>query len=367
MKIMKKKVCQFIHPASPKIGDVALVQVTQIGANQFIEHSSGANLQIFPGSLIVGAFANRYAPDGFEGVIPEVLELDNVDLLNRGGVFGQVVSKNSAIPNPTKCKLLAFLGDEDGQGLNTLSHVSTEDTDRELNPTEIKLGNRKLIVVTGTSMNAGKSNTAKAIIYALTSAGESVVAGKVTGTAARKDALLMQTAGATDVCDFLDFGYPSTYLLSEKEILSLFWRMIEHLKARSERDSYIVIEIADGLFQREAEMILSNKEIKDYVNHFVFSCPDALSAITGYRWMQDNFDIRLTAISGPSANSSLGLKEIQRHLIDVPIFNNMVLDVPTIASIFQAQNPISEKAVKRAAMEMEVMPETIVPANFPIK
>jgi hypothetical protein len=52
--------------------------------------------------------------------------------------------------------------------------------------------------------------------------GYDVSASKVTGTASLKDILHMQDAGASIVNDFTHFGYPSTYLLEEKEVVKIF-------------------------------------------------------------------------------------------------------------------------------------------------
>ena len=247
--IPKNHIQGFADIQNPSLGDVALAQVISIGSHINIEQTLGGPLSIFPGTVLVGSFANRYAPDVFEGVIPD--ELDDsleIDLLNAGGVFGKVISRNSAKGVPTKLKLLGFLKNKDGKIINTLDYSFKT----KKNVAEKK--KKKVIVVTGTSMNSGKSNTAKAIVYALTSSGHSVVAGKVTGSAAKKDIWLMKTAGATDVCDFTDFGYPSTYLLSQDQTFELFWNIFSFLTEKCEKDGYIVLEIADGILQRETEI-----------------------------------------------------------------------------------------------------------------
>ena len=352
--VSPKKVDTFAKFRTPQMGDLVLAQVVSVGAHNVLEEASGSRLSIFPGSVFVGAFGNRYAPDQFEGKIPESLHVDaEVDLLSVGGVLGEVVSANSQIPEPTKCKVLSFLQDKEGNILNTLTHSKFESKKLK------KKNEPKLIIVTGSTMNAGKSNTAKAIVYALTAAGESVAAGKVTGTAAKKDVLLMRTAGALEVCDFVDLGYPSTYLIDEGELLEVFWNIYTYLSSFCEKDGYIVLEFADGIFQKEVEMLLNNQEIKDATSHFVFSCSDSLSAVAGVSRLKNDFEINVSAISGPSANSPLALQEVRRFLEEVPAFNNMVLDVPTIAQIFTASKIQTQEKVERKAEQIEVSPETV--------
>jgi hypothetical protein len=319
----------FADIQKPSLGDVALVQVISVGSHDTIEQTLGGPLSIFPGTVLVGAFANRYAPDVFEGIIPESFDESlEIDLLNAGGVLGEVVSRNSAKGLPSKVKLLAFLKDKNGKIINTLNYTfKTKNNQHEKK-------SKKVIVVTGSSMNSGKSNTAKAIVYGLTSSGHNVVAGKITGSAAKKDIWLMKTAGATDVCDFTDFGYPSTYLLSEEKTFELFWNIYSYLNEKSERNGYIVLEIADGILQRETEFLLSQPKIKEIIDYLVFSCCDSLSAIAGVQHISNKFGLEVCAISGPSANSPLGLREMKSSLKEMTTFNNMVLDVNSIIDVF---------------------------------
>ncbi|MCA9749958.1 MAG: hypothetical protein KC414_12690, partial [Romboutsia sp.] len=171
-------------------------------------------------------------------------------------------------------------------------------------------------------------------------------------TAAKKDIFLMRTAGAVEVCDFSDFGYPSTYLLPENELFSLFWNIYNYLNNRCEQGGYIVLEIADGIFQKEAEMLLSNLDVKSSIDYLVFSCCDSLSAVAGIERIENKFGMKVAAISGPAANSQLGLKEIAKFSKDVPAFNNMILDVQTIAETFTCSDYKKES--------VHVLPEAIV-------
>jgi hypothetical protein len=325
----KNHIQGFADIRKPALGDLALVQVISLGSLTSIEEPLGGPLSIFPGTVLVGAFANRYAPDVYEGIIPESFDDSlELDLLNIGGVLGTVISRNSAEGLPTKVKLLAFLKDKNGNIANTLNYSFKPKC------TAPEKQSKKVIVVTGTSMNSGKSNTAKAIVYALTSSGHSVVAGKVTGSAAKKDIWLMKTAGAMEICDFTDFGYPSTYLLSEEKTFELFWNIYSYLSEKCEKNGYIVLEIADGILQRETELLLSHPKIKNLIDHLVFSCCDSLSAIAGVRRISDKFGLNVCAVSGPAANSPLGLREMRTSFKDLPAFNNMVLDVNEIIDIF---------------------------------
>lgn len=314
----------------PAFGDMALVRVISLGGHVNLEQEHGQRFPIFVGSEFVAVFANRYAPDQYEGVIPESLHNPVIDLFNGGGTIGTVLNRNTSMGEPTKVEVISFFQDANGKIINTLDYGLPKPA-RLLNE---KQKDKTLIVITGSSMNAGKSHTAKMIIYGLTQAGKHVVAGKITGTAAKKDILLMQAAGAKTVVDFTSFGFPSTYKISEDQLTTIFWRMYTHLNAACPKGGYMVLEIADGVLEEEAYTLLSNFEITETIDHLVFSARDALSAFAGICMAKEEFDMEIVAVSGPIANSPLAIRELHMMLPDIPVFHNQILDAKTIESVF---------------------------------
>ncbi|RMG44362.1 MAG: hypothetical protein D6719_02045 [Candidatus Dadabacteria bacterium] len=311
-------------PEEPSFGDVAIVRVESIGKYTFVENRTGCQMKIFPGTIMLGVFSTRYAPDEWEALLPErVYEGAELHLLNRGGTLGVVTSINSGWGAPTTVKVLAFARNKNDQIVNTKDY-GIESHDRPpLNETE----DPKLILVVGSSMNAGKSNAAKSVVYSLTAAGYRVFGGKVTGTAARRDALLMRAAGALGIIDFTDFGYPSTYLLPEDELNRLFWRMYNYFRKQAGPDGYIVFEIADGILQRETAMLLANPDIRKKIHKLVFACSDPLSALAGVELLNERYNLDPAAIVGRVANSDLGIRELRSVVDHIPVLNSMVIDV----------------------------------------
>ena len=116
-----------------------------------------------------------------------------VDLLARSGIIGNVQVKNSSVKEPTQVKVLGYVCDLNGEVLNTRNYPL-------INPkkTEKKGDRSKLILFIGTSMNAGKSTSATACCWALTSMGYDVRASKVTGTASLKDILQIGRASCRE-------------------------------------------------------------------------------------------------------------------------------------------------------------------------
>ena len=66
------------------------------------------------------------------------------------------------------------------------------------------------VLIVGTSMSAGKTTVAKAIIRCLKEKGLSVVGAKLTGAGRYRDVLGMSDAGADAIFDFVDAGLPSS-------------------------------------------------------------------------------------------------------------------------------------------------------------
>lgn len=189
---------------------------------------------------------NRYAPDQYEGLVPKS-PVESFDLLGTGGVVSELVSKNELIRTPTKIKLLGYVCDFDGIVVNTRNHILVKPK-----ASKRKSKGEKLILCIGTAMNSGKTHAAAACCYALSSMGKTVRAAKITGTARLKDIFLMNDCGAEYVADFTYFGYPSTYMLDSEELLQIFNYF--DMKYGHDPKNYIVVEIADGVFQRETAM-----------------------------------------------------------------------------------------------------------------
>jgi hypothetical protein len=200
----------------PQVGDVVYGKVSRIGQHAELENKSGRIHRIDEGSMGIFVFGNRYAPDFYEGFVPSVTK-SKVDLLARSGVVGEVQVKNSSVKEPTQIKILGYIYDSEGQQLNTLNHPLIQPKNKDKKPDR-----SKLILFVGTSMNSGKSTSAAACCWAMTTMGYNVRSSKITGTASLKDILHMQDAGASVINDFTHFGFPSTYLLEEKDLLGVF-------------------------------------------------------------------------------------------------------------------------------------------------
>jgi hypothetical protein len=309
----------------PRCGDVVYGKVTRLGFHSNLENKSGRLHVLNDGSKSIFVYGNRYAPDHYEGRVPDRPSVE-VDLLSRSGIVGIVKSKNSALKDPTRIRILGYAVDAEGHVLNTRDYPLIVPSERPRKATS----RAKMVLVVGSSMNSGKSMTASACCWALSTIGYNVRASKVTGTASLKDILHMNDAGASVYNDFTHFGYPSTYLLEEAELLRIF-RDID-LKFANNPKNFWVVELADGVLQRETAMLLASPEVQSRIHRLVFCAGDALGCIGGLKVLQERFGLVPDAISGIVASSPLARMELNDYT-SVPTFDNLERSLEQISEV----------------------------------
>lgn len=321
---------------APVAGDIVFGTVTRIGQHASLENVSGRIHMIHHGTKAIFVFGNRYAPDYYEGLVPDELT-EEVDLLARSGIVGIVKTKNSMIKDATKIKVLGYVCDESGHVL------STRDFPLIKPRTMVKKQPRaKMILVCGTSMNSGKSLAAAACCRALSTAGYTVRASKVTGTASLKDILHMNDSGASPYSDFTYLGHPSTYLLEQDELLSIFNQL--DLKYANNPKNFWVVELADGIIQRETAILLRSPEVISRIHKFIFCASDAFGAIGGLGVLR-SFDLEPDALSGVCSSSPLLLRELS-EFTNIPFFNSAEPNVNMLANFLLSlgRSPMAYKA-----------------------
>jgi hypothetical protein len=308
----------------PEMGDVVYGKVTRLGQHVELENKSGRIHRLNEGSTAIFVFGNRYAPDFYEGVMPTTMT-NKVDLLARSGIIGHVQVKNSSVSEPTQIKVLGYICDANGDVLNTRDYPLIKPK-----KTEKKEDRSKLILFIGTSMNSGKSTSATACCWALTNMGYDVRASKVTGTASLKDILHMQDAGASIVNDFTHFGFPSTYLLEEKEVVKIFNDL--DLKYANNPKNYWCVELADGILQRETALLLRSPDVRSRIHKLIFAAHDTFGAIGGLNILKNEFGLVPDAISGVCSSSPLFLRELA-EFTDIPVFNNIDCNLKQLSEL----------------------------------
>lgn len=328
----------------PCVGDVVYGEILRLGQHSSIENASGRIHTIHDGKRSVFVFGNRYAPDYYEAFVPQQ-HCEKVDMVARSGVVGIVNTKNSLIKDPTTVKILGYVCDKSGEILNTLKFplVKPKSSVR-------KYPRARMILVCGTSMNSGKSFAAKACCWALTSRGYKVRAAKVTGTASLKDILHMNDAGAEPYADFTYLGYPSTYMLDESELLSVFDRL--DLKYANNPKNYWVVEFADGIVQRETKILLNSPHVRSRIHKLIFCANDAFGAIGGLNRLE-SMGLRPDALSGVCTSSPLHVRELSLFT-KIPIFDSVGTDADYLVNILR------KSAKKRSKKQLIADPSACV-------
>ena len=280
-------------------GALVLARVLEISRHKEIESSCGCKMTLYPGDVFVGVLGDRYATDQFhaygriQGPIGQIVGI--------GGLVGEVVSMNTRMIPPTTVEYVGRLADADGRPLRTQQFQRL--------PAPIIAPGATTIFTLGASMNAGKTTTGVQVIRSLTAEGFQVAAAKITGTACRKDLNLFHDGGAINVLDFTHAGWPSTANLSKDELLCIAGRVRAALQECD--PDFVVMEIADGLLQRETMLMLEDEAFRASIDAVTFAGPDALSCEAGVRRLKALGGVELLATAGMVANSALGIAEVE--------------------------------------------------------
>ena len=320
----------------PEIGDIVYGRICLMGQHSSLENASGRIHMIHDDTKAVFVYGNRYAPDYYEGLIPGTMT-EEVDLIARSGMIGTAITKNSLIKDPTRVKIMGYVCDKSGKVLNTRNFPLIKAKNNVK-----KQPRAKMILVCGTSMNSGKSMAAAACCWALTSMGYNVRASKATGTASLKDILHMNDAGASPYADFTYLGYPSTYMLPQDELLSIFNHL--DLKYANNPKNFWVVELADGIIQRETRMLLESDEVRSRIHKLLFCASDAFGAIGGLNILK-NLGLIPDALSGVCSSSPLHIREL-KEFTNIPVFNSAKPDRNSLGKILRELSQIQQEKIK---------------------
>ena len=323
-----------VNTHKPNAGDVALFEVLTLGKHTRIQCAEKRNRHIYPGDTILAAFGTRYATNQLEGYVPET-PLEEYHILGQGGVIGELKSmhQNFVRKGPTTLKMIGYATDDKNKVINTKYLKDDEVPFIGLKPNGVKV-----ILSIGGSMDSGKTTTAAFLCKGLKNAGKRVVFTKLTGTVYSKDTDFVKDCGADFVTDFSQWGFPSTFMCSEQEILNLYQNMIYQLSDL--KPDYIVMEIADGLLQRETNILLNNKEFIDTINHIVYSDGNSTGALGGIRFLNE-MNLKPFAISGRFTMAPLLIEEVKAHT-NIPVLTLEDLSNANVLGYFEEINtPIS--------------------------
>ena len=272
----------------PVAGDLVLAIIDSLGQHPGLQLPGGRRRQLFPGDEIVVAYGNRYASNQFESVVPETL--GPCHLAAGGGIASRVVSAHGRMRAPTQITPIGLLGDAEGRRINLRDYA--------LAPASFvgDLPVPTTVAVVGTGMDSGKTQSCAYLVRGLMAAGLRVGYAKVTGTGAGGDTWLLKDAGASPALDFTDAGMATTYLAAHEDIEAVLVTLMAHI-ARAGADA-IVLEIADGVLQRETAALLRSPVFASLVGGIVMASQDSMGASAGVNWLRQHARPPVLALSG---------------------------------------------------------------------
>ncbi len=310
--VVLKNIKGFKNKKIIKAGDILLVEVLVIGNFDKIETGDGKMRKIKRGDKLLLTQANRYATKFQEVKISN----QKVILASLGGIVGIVKKKNNF--EYTNLKILGYAFSEKNVFLN-IKNFKNISLEKKCFKTSFAKTNQKtkIITVFGSDMDVGKTTCATNLITKYTDNDLAVNYGKITGTSRMKDLLNSKKAGAKLVMDFNDCGYASTYKISSIELKEILQKI--HLTLKTNNPDYIIFEIADGLLQREVQMILKDKILNKFNPIVYFCCREALSAGEALRIFK-RYNLKINFISGLIMSSDLKVQEIKKNF-NINCFN----------------------------------------------
>ncbi|MGE9807944.1 DUF1611 domain-containing protein [Janibacter sp. G1551] len=315
----------------PRAGDVVLARVVEIGKHTRLESPVSRRQLLFPGTEILVAYGDRYAPDQFLAHVPD--SLAPCHLVAGGGVAGLVTEQHVSIDAATAIEPIGLLADAHGRVTldrfapmgSATHHLATSASTATTSTATASLP--PVVAVLGSSMNSGKSTVLASLVNGFSNAGLRVAAGKATGTGAGNDPNQFRDAGASPVLDFTDFGHATTFRVGHERIVEILRAMVLELAAGA--PDVVVIEIADGVYQEDTRRLLEDPVFAEHVDQVLFAAQDALGAVAGLQVL-DAAKVATVAVSGVLTSSPLATREAA-GVLGVPVIDTYALREPEVA------------------------------------
>jgi hypothetical protein len=182
-------------------GDYVACEVLDSGPSAYrFETPSGDYEEAGPGDRIIGALGKRAATLEAVGDWQAVGDDLVLDALTAAGVLGRCTSVAVGLEPLARARYLGH-AIRDGEPCTMLGSVE---------PTPSRALEAPVALIIGTSMDAGKTVAARAIVRELKAMGMRVAGAKLTGVGRYRDILAMRDEGADYIADFVDAGLPST-------------------------------------------------------------------------------------------------------------------------------------------------------------
>lgn len=277
------------------MGDYVLAEVVGDPRGRFVEAARGRMIELAEGDLLIGALGSRFATLEATGSWEDVGDDGLMELLSGGGLLGRCRSLSTLLPDLARLQYLGHVL-EGGERRTMSDCVPAPEQEEDLRA--------PLVLITGTSMSAGKTTAAKVVIRRLKHMGLSVLGAKLTGAGRYRDILAMSDAGADRILDFVDAGLPSTYCAERayrEALTSMLGGMASHAV------DVVVVEIgASPLEPYNGEIAIS--AIRDLIAVHILCASDPYAvagALQAYELVPD-------LVTGTTSNTEAGVQLVER-------------------------------------------------------
>jgi len=272
------------------------------GVPYLVENPQGRMVEAVAGDLLIGALGRRAATLEATGDWESVEADLRLQSLTPAGIFGRLTSRAVAL---TSIPTLAYRGHvmREGRPCRMADFVVAPQGEAPLSP---------VVLIIGTSMDAGKTVAAKAIVRRLKDRGLRVAGAKLTGVARYRDILAMSDAGADVIADFIDGGLPSTVVdeQSYTRALRIVMQMLAH-----ERPDVIVVEAGASPLEPYNGSI-AIRELGEHVRCTVLCASDPY-AVVG---VMSAFQTRPDLVSGRATSTDAAIALVEK-LTGIPALN----------------------------------------------
>ena len=259
-----------------------------------VELQTGRIAEVGRDALIVGALGVRHATLEATGSWELIGDDGRMHLLTSAGLFGKVSSLSNALPPLLEVR---YLGNVTRAG----APVRMRDFVEPVPHTPFDL---PTIALVGTSMSAGKTTAAKALIRELKRMGKRVVGTKLTGAGRYRDVLSMADAGADEIMDFVDVGLPSSILAPEEYRVCL--RQLLTRIAVAEPDVVVAEAGASPLEPYNGTVVV--EELRPAVRLRVLCASDPY-AVVG---VMQGFDFTPDLVAGLATSTVAGVELVEK-------------------------------------------------------
>jgi len=279
-----------------------------------IETTDGVFETIHAGDVLIGALGERQALKGYSGRIPRRIQTgDILNVLNMGGIIGQCTSDHPDLGPALRVEVLgAVLVERHGQKLHARL------ADHALEPVYTLDYSAPLVMVSGTSMNTGKTYACGQIVKGLTAHGLRVAAAKLTGASLMRDARVMRENGAIACATFTDAGVVCS---TSKNMAPVAKTLIRHLN-QFEPD-VLVLELGDGFIgYYGVDDLLMDKELQRFTRAHVVAATDLAGAWAADNLFRSRYRAEIAAFTGPVTDNNVG-KQYIRNAFGTEALNAM--------------------------------------------